>query len=72
MAALFKVIVALPGLRRAPGIQGSLKSVPKVSWQGQVGRQTEVEEEIEAMYMTSDRSSFWPVPTTMNIVWDSK
>lgn len=70
MAALFKVLVALAGLRRAPGAQGLLKSVNTMIWHGQAGRQPEVAEEIQTMYMTSDRSSFWPVPTTMNIIWD--
>jgi hypothetical protein len=69
MMALFRVLVSLPGLRRAPGAQGHLKSVPYVEWPGQVGRLDESTEE-KAMYMTSDRSSFWPVPTTMNIVWN--
>jgi hypothetical protein len=72
MEALFKVLVSLPGLRRAPGVQGQLKSVPSVVWNGQVGRDQEMVEEGQAMYMTSDRSSLWPVPTTMNIVWDSE
>lgn len=71
MAALFKDLVALPGLRRAPGAQGRLKSVPSMTWNGQIGRQTGIEES-RVMYMTGDRSSFWPVPTTMNIIWDSQ
>ncbi|CAH0040852.1 unnamed protein product [Clonostachys rhizophaga] len=71
MAALFKIIVSLPGLRRAPGAPGHLASVPAVQWHGQTGRQLGPEEG-QSMYMTSDRSSFWPVPVTMNIVWDSK
>lgn len=71
MAALFKSLVALPGLRRAPGAQGHLKGVSLVTWNGQIGRQGGSEEG-QMMYMTSDRSSFWPVPTTMNIVWDSE
>ncbi|VUC31424.1 unnamed protein product [Clonostachys rosea] len=70
MAALFKIIVSLSGLRRAPGAPGRLASVPAVQWQGQTGRQSGPEEG-QSMYMTSDRSSFWPVPVTMNIVWDS-
>jgi hypothetical protein len=69
MMALFRVLISLPGLRRAPGAQGHLKCVPYVDWPGQVGRLDECTEE-KAMYMTSDRSSFWPVPTTMNIIWD--
>jgi hypothetical protein len=71
MAVLFRSLVALPGLRRAPGAQGHLKSVPSLTWHGQVGRQA-VAEEGRAMYMTGDRTSFWPVPTTMNIIWDAE
>lgn len=71
MAVLFKVLVSFPGLRRAPGAPGRLKSVSSEKWHGQTGRQTGREEK-RMMYMTSDRSSFWPVPTTLKIIWDLK
>lgn len=71
MSSLFGVLVALPGLRRAPGPQGHLRSVPFAAWHGQSGR-TGDNDEGQTMYMTSDRTSFWPVPTTMSVMWDAK
>ena len=69
MASLFKLLISLPRLRRAAGPQGQLESVPLATWQGQSGRPS-ASNNVERMYMTSDCSSFWPVPTTMKVVWD--
>lgn len=56
MATMLKEIVKLPGLRRAPGVQGELKKIP-----APYGYTT---------YLTQDWSSIYPVPVSMKIQWD--
>ncbi|KAF6807360.1 fatty acid oxygenase [Colletotrichum sojae] len=77
--SLFKQIVGLKNLRRAPGARGEIKNFPAAAWQGQVGLPVE-EQNGHAQpqpwiglraYMTADQSSYWPVPTTMRVQWDS-
>ncbi|KAH6659111.1 linoleate diol synthase [Truncatella angustata] len=73
LAAAFKVIVALPGLRRAPGPRGESKSLEFKEWRGQVGRKA-VEgggEEWTGLrvYMTPDQTRFSPVPTGLRVRW---
>jgi len=46
----------LKGLRRAPGLQGHMKTIKK-------GRGFKV-------YMKEDWSSFWPFPTCMKVRFD--
>ncbi|KAI0601288.1 linoleate diol synthase precursor [Biscogniauxia sp. FL1348] len=74
LAAAFKVIFGLPGLRRAPGPRGECKSVEFSEWRGQVGRTT-VEDGGEwtglRAFMTADQSSYSAIPTTMRVRWDS-
>lgn len=67
MAAMFKVVFGLKGLKRAQGggpggawygeSQGELKTVP-----GPAGL---------TLYMTPDQSTFFPFPTTMKVQWDA-
>ena len=72
MTAVFRELVSLPALRRATGQQGQLIAAPQMRWDGQAGRETsDAQSQSHAIYMTSDRSSFWPVPTTMRVVWDA-
>ncbi|KAG8160824.1 hypothetical protein KVR01_009088 [Diaporthe batatas] len=61
LAVVFKKIVGLKNLRRAPGISGELKSFPLELGSGWTGLRT---------YMTPDQSSFWPLPSTMRVHWD--
>lgn len=71
MTAMFIDIVGQPGLRRAPGAPGQFKSVAQLDWKGQVGREGAGLGAIgETTFMSRDCSPFWPVPTTMSIVWD--
>lgn len=73
LAVVFKKIVGLKNLRRAPGISGELKSFSVAFWTGKVRG----EGEAGAMgwtglrtYMTADQSSFWPLPSTLKVHWD--
>jgi cytochrome P450 len=56
MAAMFKEVMRLPNLRRAPGLQGEVKKLPAPYGY--------------TVYLTPDWSSVWPLPTTMKIQWD--
>lgn len=56
LSTMFKAVTKLDGLRRAPGIQGEVKRVPAPYGY--------------TIYMMSDWSAFYPVPTTMKIRWD--
>ncbi|CAI4212608.1 unnamed protein product [Parascedosporium putredinis] len=72
--ALFKQIVGLKNLRRAGGDRGRMKSMPARKWKGQ-RRPDEARAEEGAWtglrtYMTPDQSGYWPVPSTMKLVWD--
>lgn len=73
---MFKTIVGLKGLRRAPGRRGMMKSMPAKVWTGQVGNVTEWDEDEEEelaglkVYMTADQSSLSPLPSTMRVRWD--
>ncbi|KAI8966389.1 linoleate diol synthase precursor [Daldinia sp. FL1419] len=76
LAAAFKVLLQLPGLRRASGPRGECKSLEFKEWRGQVGRKA-----VEGggdewtglrVYMTPDQSAYSPVPTTMRVRWDGK
>ncbi|KAI1853021.1 hypothetical protein JX265_012777 [Neoarthrinium moseri] len=73
LAAAFKVIVGLPGLRRTPGPRGESRSVEFKEWRGQAGRKA-VEgggEEWSGLrvYLAPDQSRFSPVPTGMRVRW---
>ena len=56
MTTMLKTVGRLDNLRRAPGPQGEIKQV-----QGPGGFR---------VYMTADRSSWWPFPSTMKVQWD--
>lgn len=56
MTVMFKAVVKLDNLRRAPGLQGEVKKLP-----APYGYTT---------YMTPDWSAVYPIPTTMKIRWD--
>ena len=62
MAAMFKVVFGLKGLRRATTSwgesPGELKKIP-----GPEGM---------TIYLTPDQSSYFPFPTTMKVVWDEE
>ncbi|KAI0112924.1 linoleate diol synthase precursor [Daldinia grandis] len=74
LAAAFKVLLQLPGLRRAPGPRGECKSLEFKEWRGQVGRRAVRGGGDEwtglRVYMTPDQSTYSPVPTTMRVRWD--
>ncbi|KUJ09947.1 linoleate diol synthase [Mollisia scopiformis] len=76
LTAMFKTIVGLKGLRRAPGQRGMIKSMPAKNWNGQIGNTSgwnEEEEELAGLkvYMTADQSSISPLPSTMRVRWDA-
>ncbi|KAJ6259386.1 Psi-producing oxygenase [Drechslerella dactyloides] len=56
LTAMLKVFGKLRNLRRAPGIQGTLKYVPRPGG--------------SKVYLKEDWSSLWPFPTTMRIMFD--
>lgn len=68
----FKKIVGLKNLRRAPGARGQIKSMPIAPWNGQVGstRNPDLGWTGLRQYMTTDQSSYWPIPSTMKVWWD--
>ncbi|TDZ48293.1 Linoleate diol synthase [Colletotrichum trifolii] len=76
--SMFKQLVGLKNLRRAPGGRGKLKNFPASPWQGQVGLPTEGQNGHGPVkpwlglrsFMTADQSSYWPVPTTLRVQWD--
>ncbi|KAK7728859.1 hypothetical protein SLS63_006467 [Diaporthe eres] len=72
LAVVFKKIVGLKNLRRAPGRKGEVKSFPAAFWNGQVGsiRNPDVGWTGLRTYMTADQSSFWPLPSTLKVQWD--
>ena len=68
--AIFKVVVGLKGLARAPAPRGGLKSLPLQVWSGQVRADEGAGEKVWSglrAYMTPDQSSYWPIPTTMRV-----
>ncbi|KAK3374288.1 linoleate diol synthase precursor [Lasiosphaeria ovina] len=74
MTAVFKAVVGLPGLRRAGGPRGELKSFPATTWNGQVGRDAAANTAKECKewsglraYMTADERAYSPLPTTMRV-----
>lgn len=56
MTTMLKEIAKLPGLKRAPGVQGELKKIPTAYGY--------------TAYMTQDWSAIYPVPVSMKIQWD--
>ncbi|ROW01988.1 hypothetical protein VMCG_05543 [Cytospora schulzeri] len=72
LSAMFKKIVGLKNLRRAPGGRGVLKSFPAAPWNGQVGAARNPDAGWTGLrtYMTADQSAFWPVPSTLRVLWD--
>lgn len=72
LAAVFKKIVGLKNLRRAPGARGQIKSFPTVFWNGQVGSERNPDAGWTGLrtYLTADESSFWPIPSTLKVQWD--
>ncbi|KAI1378948.1 linoleate diol synthase precursor [Hypoxylon crocopeplum] len=74
LAAAFKVLLKLPGLRRAPGPRGACKSLEFKEWRGQVGRAAVRGGGDEwtglRVYLSPDQSAYSPVPTTMRVRWD--
>ena len=57
LSTMFKMVMQLKGLRRAPGLQGEVKKIP-----ADYGY---------TIYMLPDWSGFYPIPTTMKIQWDA-
>ncbi|OTB07391.1 hypothetical protein M426DRAFT_71767 [Hypoxylon sp. CI-4A] len=74
LAAAFKRVCRLKGLRRAPGPRGRCASLEFKEWRGQVGRKAAAGGGDEwtglRAYMSPDQSAFSPVPTTMRVRWD--
>ncbi|KAK7740928.1 hypothetical protein SLS53_004991 [Cytospora paraplurivora] len=72
LSAAFKNIVGLKNLRRAPGGRGMIKSFTVARWNGQVGsaRNAAVGWTGLRTYMTADQSAFWPIPSTLKVLWD--
>lgn len=72
LAVVFKKIVGLKNLRRAPGRKGEAKSFPATFWNGQVGSTRNPDAGWTGLrtYMTPDQSSFWPLPSTLKVQWD--
>jgi hypothetical protein len=72
--ALFKAVVGLKGLRRTKGPQGVMKSMPVRRWGGQmVAGQVDENSVVWTglrVYMTGDQSGYFPVPTTMKVMYD--
>ncbi|KAK6544846.1 hypothetical protein TWF694_001527 [Orbilia ellipsospora] len=58
LTAMLKVFGKLKNLRRAPGIQGTLKYLPRPGG--------------SKVYLKEDWSSLWPFPTTMKIMFDGE
>jgi cytochrome P450 len=56
LSTMFKAVMKLDGLRRAPGPQGEVKKIPAPYGY--------------TIYMLPDWSGFYPIPTTMKIQWD--
>jgi linoleate 8R-lipoxygenase/9,12-octadecadienoate 8-hydroperoxide 8R-isomerase/linoleate 8R-lipoxygenase/9,12-octadecadienoate 8-hydroperoxide 8S-isomerase len=72
LSAVFKKIVGLKNLRRVRGGRGVLKSFPASSWNGQLGgvRNPDAGWTGLRTYMTADQSAFWPIPSTLRVLWD--
>ncbi|EWC45463.1 hypothetical protein DRE_00862 [Drechslerella stenobrocha 248] len=58
LTAMLKVFGKLENLRRAPGIQGTLKFIPRPGG--------------SKIYLKEDWSSLWPFPTTMKVMFDGE
>ncbi|TAQ84850.1 hypothetical protein B7494_g6827 [Chlorociboria aeruginascens] len=58
LTAMWKIVGRLDNLRRAPGPQGELKKIPRPDG--------------FFIYMSEDRGSYFPFPTTMKINWDGQ
>lgn len=56
MTTMLKTVGKLDNLRRAPGVQGTIK---KIAGPGGI-----------TLYMTADHSRYFPFPTTMKVRWD--
>ncbi|KAF3911316.1 Peroxidasin [Orbilia brochopaga] len=56
LTAMLKVFGKLDNVRRAPGIQGTMKCVPRPGG--------------SKLYLKEDWSSLWPFPTTMKIMFE--
>lgn len=72
LSAVFKRIVGLKNLRRVRGGRGLLKSFPASSWNGQLGSVRNPDAGWTGLrtYMTADQSAFWPIPSTLRVLWD--
>lgn len=72
LAALFKQIVGLKNLRRAEGNVGEVKSFGIAPWNGQTGesRNPDIGWTGLRTYLTTDQSSYWPVPSTLKVRFD--
>ncbi|KAK6332263.1 hypothetical protein TWF696_002984 [Orbilia brochopaga] len=58
LTAMLKVFGKLGDLRRTPGVQGTLKYVPRPGG--------------SKVYLKEDWSSLWPFPTTMKVMFDGE
>lgn len=77
LTQIFKAVVGLKGLRRAPGPRGMIKSFPAAEWRGQVGRDGGPDGKGDGWtglraYTSADQSQIYPVPSTMRIRWDAE
>jgi len=61
LTAMLKTVGKLDNLRRAPGVQGMLKKIPR-----------EVEIGPFYVYMDEFWSMYWPFPSTMRVCWDGE
>jgi linoleate 8R-lipoxygenase / 9,12-octadecadienoate 8-hydroperoxide 8R-isomerase len=57
LSTMFKAVMKLKGLKRAPGLQGEVKKIPAPYGY--------------TIYMQPDWSGFYPIPMTMKIQWDA-
>ncbi|ROW09307.1 hypothetical protein VPNG_05830 [Cytospora leucostoma] len=72
LSAAFKTIIGLKNLRRVPGGRGVVKSFTATRWNGQVGSARNAAAGWTGLrtYMTADQSAFWPIPSTLKVLWD--
>ncbi|KAK4446230.1 heme peroxidase [Podospora aff. communis PSN243] len=70
LTEIFKGIVRLPGLRRADGPRGEMRSFSPAPWSGQAGKLGDQCWTGLKVYMTPDEKSYWPMPTTMRVRYE--
>jgi hypothetical protein len=67
---MFRAIMGLKGLRKAPGSRGELGGFAAKEWHGQAGRASDEGWTGLRAWMSADQSMLMPVPTTMKVRWE--